>query len=66
LPIVQSNLWLKIDVAINKLLRSGVIDTVDAAKIANRFAGFVPRVKVGAIVSLNSIIRQEDYQKDRF
>lgn len=49
-PIVQNNLWLKIDIAINKLLKSGEIDSVSAAKITNRFAQFVPRVKVGAIL----------------
>jgi hypothetical protein len=55
-PIVQNNLWLKIDLAINKLLKSGVIDTADAAKITNRFAEFVPRVKVGAIPTFSSKI----------
>lgn len=48
-PIVQNHLWLKIDLAINKLLKSGEIDTADAQKITNRFSEFVPRVKVGAI-----------------
>ncbi len=49
-PIVQNNLWLKIDLAINKLLKSGEIDSADAAKITNRFNEVVPRVKVGAIM----------------
>jgi hypothetical protein len=51
-PIVQKNLWLKIDIAINKLLTSGEIDTAGAQKITNRFAEFVPRVKVGAITPI--------------
>jgi hypothetical protein len=55
-PIVQKNLWLKIDIAINKLLKSGEIDTADAQKITNRFAEFVPRVKVGAITPFSSEI----------
>jgi hypothetical protein len=53
-PIIQKNLWLKIDIAINKLLKSGEIDTADANKITNRFAEFVPRVKVGAITPFSS------------
>jgi hypothetical protein len=55
-PIVQNNLWLKIDIAINKLLKSGEIDSVDAGKITNRFNEFVPRVKVGAIPTSSSKI----------
>jgi hypothetical protein len=55
-PIVQKNLWLKIDIAINKLLKSGEIDTMDANKIINRFNEFVPRVKVGAIMPISSKI----------
>jgi hypothetical protein len=55
-PIVQKNLWLKIDIAINKLLKSGEIDTTDANKITNRFNEFVPRVKVGAIMPISSKI----------
>jgi hypothetical protein len=51
-PIVQKNLWLKIDIAINKLLKSGEIDSADAQKITNRFGAFVPRVKVSAITPL--------------
>jgi hypothetical protein len=53
-PIVQKNLWLKIDIAINKLLKSGEIDSADAQKITNRFNEFVPRVKVGAIPTFSS------------
>ncbi len=55
-PIVQGKLWLKIDLAINKLLTSGEIDTADANKITNRFNEFVPRVKVGAIMPTSSKI----------
>jgi hypothetical protein len=51
-PIVQNNLWLKIDLAINKLLKSGEIDTATSVKITNRFGAFVPRVKVGAIMPI--------------
>jgi hypothetical protein len=51
-PIVQNNLWIKIDLAINKLLKSGEIDSTDAQKITNRFAEVVPRVKVGAIMPI--------------
>jgi hypothetical protein len=51
-PIVQGKLWLKIDIAINKLLTSGEIDSADVGKITNRFAAFVPRVKVGAITPI--------------
>ncbi len=51
-PIIQRNLWLKIDLAINQLLKSGEIDTADAKKITNRFDEFVPRVKVGAIPAI--------------
>jgi hypothetical protein len=50
--IVQGKLWLKIDLAINKLLKSGEIDTATSVKITNRFAEFVPRVKVGAITPI--------------
>jgi hypothetical protein len=53
-PIVQGKLWMKIDLAINKLLKSGVIDTVDVQKITNRFGAFVPRVKVSAITPFSS------------
>ncbi len=55
-PIVQSNLRLKIDIAINKLLKSGEIDLADAKKIKTRFAEFVSRVKVGAIPTFSSKI----------
>jgi hypothetical protein len=55
-PIVQKNLWLKIDIAINKLLKSGEIDTADAQKITNRFNEFVPKVKAGAIPMFSSKI----------
>jgi hypothetical protein len=51
-PIVQNNLWIKIDLAINKLLKSGEIDSADAQKITNRFAEVVPRVKAGAIMPI--------------
>jgi hypothetical protein len=53
-PIVQGKLWLKIDLAINKLLKSGEIDTATSVKITNRFGAFVPRVKVGAILTFSS------------
>jgi hypothetical protein len=53
-PIVQGKLWLKIDLAINKLLKSGEIDTATSVKITNRFGAFVPRVKVGAISTFSS------------
>ncbi len=56
-PIVQGKLWLKIDLAINKLLKSGEIDSADAAKITNRFNEVVPRVKVGAISTFSSKTR---------
>jgi hypothetical protein len=55
-PIVQNNLLLKIDLAINKLLKSGEIDTADAKKIKNRFSEFVSLVKVGAIPAFSSKI----------
>ncbi len=55
-PIIQRNLWLKIDIAINKLLKSGEIDSATAAKIVNRFAEFVPRVKFGAIGAVSGKI----------
>jgi hypothetical protein len=55
-PIVQGKLWLKIDLAINKLLKSGEIDTATSVKITNRFGAFVPRVKVGAISTFSSNI----------
>jgi hypothetical protein len=53
-PIVQGKLWLKIDLAINKLLKSGEIDTATSVKITNRFGAFVPRVKVSAISTFSS------------
>jgi hypothetical protein len=40
---VQNKLWLKIDLAINKLLKSGEITTLDKVKIEKRFAEFCPR-----------------------
>lgn len=55
-PIVQGKLWMKIDLAINKLLKSGEIDTADAQKIANRFDERIPRVKAGAIPTILSKI----------
>jgi hypothetical protein len=51
-PIVQGKLWIRIDLAINKLLKSGEIDTATSVKITNRFAEFVPRVKAGAITPI--------------
>jgi hypothetical protein len=51
-PIVQNNLYLKINIAINKLLKSGEIDTADAKKIKNRFSEFLSSVKVGAIPAI--------------
>lgn len=48
-PIVQNKIWMRIDLAINKLLKSGEIDADVARKITNRFEELFPRVKVGAI-----------------
>jgi hypothetical protein len=42
-PTVQNKLWLKIDLAISKLLKSGEITNLDKVKIERRFAEFCPR-----------------------
>jgi hypothetical protein len=42
-PIVQRNIWLKIDVELRRLLKTGTITEVDKLNIERRFLEFVPR-----------------------
>ncbi len=42
-PNAQKNLWLKIDLTLNRLLKSGEITNLDKTKLEKRFADFCPR-----------------------
>ncbi len=42
-PNTQKNLWLKIDLTLNRLLKDGEITNLDKAKLEKRFADFCPR-----------------------
>jgi hypothetical protein len=42
-PIVQKNLWFKIDAELFRLLKAGTINETDKSNIEKRFSEFVPR-----------------------
>ncbi len=42
-PNAQKNLWLKIDLTLNRLLKDGEITNLEKSKIEKRFAEFCPR-----------------------
>lgn len=49
-PNIQKKMWLKIDLSMNHLLKSGTISEVEKQKIEKRFAEFVPRPMLSKIV----------------
>jgi hypothetical protein len=51
-PNAQKNLWLKIDLTLNRLLKSGEITNLDKSKIEQRFAEFCPRPILSLPVSI--------------
>ncbi len=42
-PIVQKNIWLKIDLELRRLLKSGTITEVEKSAMESRFLKFLPR-----------------------
>ncbi len=42
-PIVQKNIWLKIDLELRRLLKKNTITEIDKSNIEKRFLEFVPR-----------------------
>ncbi len=42
-PNTQKNLWLNIDLTLNRLLKDGEITNLDKSKIEKRFTEFCPR-----------------------
>jgi hypothetical protein len=49
-PNTQKNLWLNIDLTLNRLLKDGEITNLDKSKIEKRFAEFCPRPILSAPV----------------
>ena len=50
-PVVQYKFWQKVDLTLNKLIKSGKISEGDRGKIEKRFAEFISRPSAGAIAT---------------